>query len=39
MVNWYEVEVLDVEKNEVVYKNSFITNHKLKKEKMLALLD
>lgn len=38
MVNWFEVEVIDVEKNEVIYKNSFITNHELKKEKMLIFI-
>ena len=38
MVNWFEVEVIDVEKNEVIYKNSFITNHELKKEKILIFI-
>ncbi len=37
-VNWFEVEVIDVEKNQVIYKNSFITNHELKKEKMLKII-
>jgi hypothetical protein len=38
MINWFEVEVIDVEKNEVIYKNSFLTNHELKKEKMLRVI-
>ena len=32
MVNWLEVEVIDVKKNKVIYKNSWITNHTIKKE-------
>jgi hypothetical protein len=29
MVNWYEIEIFDIRKNKVIYKNSFVTNHGL----------
>ena len=38
MVNWYEVEVLDVNSNKVSYRNSFITNHELNNEKMYLMI-
>ncbi len=38
MVNWYEVEVFDTTKNKVIYKNSFITNHKLNDEKIVKII-
>ncbi len=38
MVNWYEVEIFDPVKNKVIYKNSFITNHKLNDENILRII-
>ena len=38
MVNWYEVEIFDIAKNKVIYKNSFITNHKLNDEKIIKMI-
>lgn len=38
MVNWYEVKVIDLVKNKVIYHNSFITNHKLKEENILEMI-
>jgi hypothetical protein len=32
MVNWYEIEIFDIRKNKVIYKNSFVTNHGLNDE-------
>ena len=38
MVNWYEVEIFDITKNQVIYQNSFITNHDLNHEKIVKLI-
>ena len=38
MVNWYEVEIFDTAKNKVIYKNSFITNHKLSEQNILPMI-
>lgn len=36
--NWYEVELIDTLKNQVIYQNSFITNHLLKEENILVMI-
>ena len=38
MVNWYEVEIFDVAKNKVIYKNSFVTNHELNELNIFAMM-
>jgi hypothetical protein len=38
MVNWYEVEIFDTAKNKVIYKNSFITNHKLNEQNIFSII-
>ena len=38
MVNWYEVEIFDTAKNKVIYKNSFISNHELNEQNVLAMM-
>ncbi len=38
MVNWYEVEIFDIAKNKVIYKNSFITNHELNEQNIFPLI-
>ena len=37
MVNWYEVEIFDTTKNQVIYKNSFITNHELSEQNIFKM--
>lgn len=38
MVNWYEVEIFDIAKNKVIYKNSFITNHELNEQNIFPMI-
>ena len=38
MVNWYKVEIFDVAKNKVIYKNSFITNHELNEQNIFKMV-
>lgn len=38
MVNWYEVEIFDVAKNKVIYKNSFVTNHELNEPNIFPMI-
>lgn len=38
MVNWYQVEIFDITKSKVIYKNSFMTNHKLSEQNIFTMI-
>ena len=38
MVNWYKVEIFDLAKNKIIYKNSFITNHELSDSNIFPMI-
>jgi hypothetical protein len=38
MVNWFEVEMISINTNKVIYKNSWVTNHQLKESGIEAMI-
>jgi hypothetical protein len=38
MVNWFEVEIISINTNKVIYKNSWVTNHQLKESGIEAMI-